>query len=291
MTATTAPRLRMGNGFKVWHYSGALLHETVWSEGQELLEVLWQKYAAEVCPEKEITNVKVQGIQSSQPPASKAIYIPPNARPGGAMAYSPRSVPETRGPIPGIPANYKQSEGQRKQRNGPKKRVGFDGSSNDTPLHTGNTRRSAAEPRGIIPGIPITYKQSQGQLKKQRNANREKTAADASTNGTTLHTGNANATKSNNEPQIQQPGELRDQQQTQPSTKRRPNNRNQRQPAFTTGDPGKDERIKVVQKKLKEILALKLRKESGENLQANQLSKINLESDLSQELNALKITA
>ena len=73
VTATTAPRLRIGNGFKVWHYSGALLHETVWPTGQELYETVWQKYADGFFTEKPISNVKVAGIQPTQPQSSKAI--------------------------------------------------------------------------------------------------------------------------------------------------------------------------------------------------------------------------
>lgn len=83
LTATTAPRLRIGNnwrtiliffyylkrncvvkrhclsfsfrtgnGFKVWHYSGSLLHESMWPTGQELLQVIWQRYADGTFTEK-----------------------------------------------------------------------------------------------------------------------------------------------------------------------------------------------------------------------------------------------
>lgn len=78
ITATTAPRLRMSNGFKVWHYSGALLHETLWPTGQELLEVIWQQYPIGFYKEKPITNTKMEGIKSSQPQASTQAYRPPN---------------------------------------------------------------------------------------------------------------------------------------------------------------------------------------------------------------------
>lgn len=109
LTATTAPRLRMGNGFKVYHYSGALLHEEAWPAGQELLQVIWQKYNENVFNERPISNVKVQGIEPSQPQSSKAVYVPPNIRSGGASVVgssSPKGnyVPE-RGPIPGLPVN------------------------------------------------------------------------------------------------------------------------------------------------------------------------------------------
>merc|ERR550519_2572721 len=42
MTSTCAPRLRMGNGYKVWYYSGSLLHEKHFATGDELWEVIWQ---------------------------------------------------------------------------------------------------------------------------------------------------------------------------------------------------------------------------------------------------------
>lgn len=260
VTATTAPRLRMGNGFKVWHYSGALLHETTWPEGQELLQVVWQKYNDGICKEKPISNVKVEGIQSSQPQASKAVYIPPNARPGGAMAYSPRSV----------------------------------------------------ELRGPIPGIPVNYKTSQSQLKKQRNARRKGgPSIDDATSATTNGTSPANHTNSHHGPvktngdnqHYQQHPHQNHQYDRQPNNgeprepRRRPNIRNRNNSnsspaaAFTTGDPEKDKRIKVVQKKLKEISTLKIRKEKGENLEANQVSKINMETELTQELSTLKIKA
>lgn len=42
MTATTAPRLRISNGYKIWHYSGCLLYERPWNGQEELYEVCWQ---------------------------------------------------------------------------------------------------------------------------------------------------------------------------------------------------------------------------------------------------------
>lgn len=122
LTATTAPRLRIGNGFKVWHYSGALLHETVWPVGQELLEVTWQTYSEATFKEKPISYAAVEGIQQSQPQASKAVYVPPNIRNAstsllGAAPYRPgafQPAPE-RSAIPGLPIGYKVSQGQKKR--------------------------------------------------------------------------------------------------------------------------------------------------------------------------------
>lgn len=42
LTATTAPRLRIGNGYRIFHYSGALLFEKPWPQQEELYEVIWK---------------------------------------------------------------------------------------------------------------------------------------------------------------------------------------------------------------------------------------------------------
>ncbi|XP_069687776.1 eukaryotic translation initiation factor 2A [Periplaneta americana] len=80
LTATTAPRLRMGNGFKIWHYSGTLLYERPWNKQEELWEVLWQSFPIGVFREPAINYKPVEGIQPSQPQASKQAYRPPSAR-------------------------------------------------------------------------------------------------------------------------------------------------------------------------------------------------------------------
>ncbi|XP_011192685.1 eukaryotic translation initiation factor 2A [Zeugodacus cucurbitae] len=80
ITATTAPRLRIGNGFKVYHYSGSLVHETIWPQGQELLGIEWQKYSENQFIEPVLTKIKPEGIKSSLPEASKKAYTPPHLR-------------------------------------------------------------------------------------------------------------------------------------------------------------------------------------------------------------------
>ncbi|KAF7269965.1 eukaryotic translation initiation factor 2A [Rhynchophorus ferrugineus] len=80
LTATTAPRLRIGNGFKIWHYSGSLLHEVQWPQGEELYDVIWKLYPKLTFKDPQITGKKVEGIVSSQPQASNQVYRPPSAR-------------------------------------------------------------------------------------------------------------------------------------------------------------------------------------------------------------------
>ncbi|CAH1183593.1 unnamed protein product [Phaedon cochleariae] len=79
LTATTAPRLRIGNGYKIWHYSGSLLFERP-SKQEELYDVQWKNYPKFTYQEPTIKTEKVEGIAPSQPQASTQAYRPPSAR-------------------------------------------------------------------------------------------------------------------------------------------------------------------------------------------------------------------
>jgi len=78
LTTTTAPRLRVGNGYKVWHYSGALQHEKHFATGDELWEAEWQ--SRDSCPQFTVTKQMAPGIKPTQPVAAKQAYRPPGAR-------------------------------------------------------------------------------------------------------------------------------------------------------------------------------------------------------------------
>jgi len=80
LTTTCAPRLRQGNGYKVWHYSGSLLHEKNFQTGDELWEGDWQAAPQGSFGEFKISKARVSGIQTSQPIVSKQAYRPPGAR-------------------------------------------------------------------------------------------------------------------------------------------------------------------------------------------------------------------
>nr|XP_018898159.1 PREDICTED: eukaryotic translation initiation factor 2A [Bemisia tabaci] len=80
MTATTAPRLRVNNGFRIWHYSGALLYERPWNKQEELWDVQWQSFPVGTFKTAPVSYKAVEGIKSSQPTASKQVYVPPSAR-------------------------------------------------------------------------------------------------------------------------------------------------------------------------------------------------------------------
>jgi len=87
LTATCAPRLRVSNGFKIWHYSSTLLHETNYKDatnlgpGEELWEASWTPDPEIGKTQFKILNKPISGgIKPQQPQASKQAYVPPNAR-------------------------------------------------------------------------------------------------------------------------------------------------------------------------------------------------------------------
>ena len=82
MTSTCAPRLRMGNGFRIWHYSSALLHETLFEDNgkDELWEVTWRSDPKAAAEAFDVSYAKVQGIQPKKAQASKVAYVPPSLR-------------------------------------------------------------------------------------------------------------------------------------------------------------------------------------------------------------------
>lgn len=78
-TATCSPRLREGNGFKLWHYNGTLLYDHPLKNNHELWEVQWQSYPEGTFTPKVVTSpLPVQSKQPAEPP--KATYRPPHAR-------------------------------------------------------------------------------------------------------------------------------------------------------------------------------------------------------------------
>jgi len=80
LTSTCAPRLRQGNGYKVWHYSGSLLHEQAVPAPAELWEAAWLTADPAAIPQFHVSRAKVAGIASSQPQQAKQAYRPPGAR-------------------------------------------------------------------------------------------------------------------------------------------------------------------------------------------------------------------
>lgn len=251
VTATTAPRLRMANGFKVWHYSGALLHETMWPAGQELLEVAWQRYPDSAYKEPVISTVKVQGIASSVPQPSTQIYRPPNAR-GVAIDLPPYVAP---------PKKTKQPK-QTPQKKG---EAGGGGGGGGTP--------GAPDENGL------------GKPKRKPNNNNKKTNGTPRANGGANGGGAAAIVENGTSTTVNH--------KVTESPAQDAANENPNDKVVTPRAPFDVERAKrkkLIKKKLQEIHKLREKQQtSGEKLDQSQLTKLDSEQRLIQELQELKI--
>ncbi|RZC34495.1 eukaryotic translation initiation factor 2A, partial [Asbolus verrucosus] len=115
LTATTSPRLRISNGYKIWHYSGALLHEKMETQQDELYDVCWKNYPKYTFKEPTITSEKIEGIASNQPVASKQAYRPPSARNRPTVNFT-LDDDEEQSHKPGSDSQSKASIKQKKKR-------------------------------------------------------------------------------------------------------------------------------------------------------------------------------
>jgi len=250
MTSTCAPRLRAGNGFKIWHYSSTLFHETVvqntrtnsstgtpagatpgGENGQqqreliaapsvdELWEVSWQPSAPGTHPTSFpiVARPIAGGVESKTPTASKQAYRPPGARNRPSDA-PPGSV--------GSNGVYKTAK---------------------TPV--------GISPKGPPPGAADNA--GGGELSKSALKNKKrKEAKKVAEKGPAVSNANSSAPPSG-----------------APSS---------------GGGLDKEKEIRKLQKKLDDIAKLKAKKAAGENLEVNQVQKIDKEAELVAEMKKLK---
>ncbi|CAG8465035.1 9013_t:CDS:10 [Dentiscutata erythropus] len=83
MTAILSPRLRVDNGYKIWHYTGVLVHD---ESIQELLQVQWRPASVELYPMRTLSpppkvSEDSAALAAKPSPAKKVgAYRPPHAR-------------------------------------------------------------------------------------------------------------------------------------------------------------------------------------------------------------------
>ncbi|KAF9438063.1 hypothetical protein BGZ76_009935 [Entomortierella beljakovae] len=84
LTATLSPRLRVDNGYKIWHYTGTLVHT---AEVNELYQVGWRPCAPEIYPIRSALSpapkpaANTPAAATAAPaPARVGAYRPPQAR-------------------------------------------------------------------------------------------------------------------------------------------------------------------------------------------------------------------
>ncbi|XP_053315863.1 eukaryotic translation initiation factor 2A [Spea bombifrons] len=87
VTATCSPRLRVGNGYKIWHYTGTLLHKYDVPANTELWQVSWQPFSSGVFPAKAIVYQAVPGDIPTEEPKPAQAYRPPALRNKPVTSY------------------------------------------------------------------------------------------------------------------------------------------------------------------------------------------------------------
>lgn len=80
LTATCAPRLRVNNGYKIWHYTGSVLHKYDVPSNAELWQISWQPFLDGIFPKKTITYQAVPSDLPSEEPKTATAYRPPALR-------------------------------------------------------------------------------------------------------------------------------------------------------------------------------------------------------------------
>ncbi|EDV97922.1 GH14427 [Drosophila grimshawi] len=282
VTATTAPRLRISNGFKIYHYSGALLHETFWPQGQELLGIEWQQYADNTFAEPKITKAKHEGIKSSQPEASKKVYTPPHLRLLKEGKNPENYLPQPTPTVPGLPAAAPGSGKNKKKNNSRSNKARGNNSMNNKQRETTGDAAATPQDAAAADAVPTDGVEHQQQLPATRSG-----SAAATTFGESPR--RIAPPRQRQQPRQQQQQNNYPQQQvqyTEPGgTPRHPGNDN-----GNNNNSDKDRKIRSVAKKLSDIKKLKSRQGQGETLELNQLNKIEMEAKYLEELKALKLT-
>lgn len=258
-----------------------------------------------------ISNVKVQGIEPSQPQSSKSRYVPPHCRGGNVPAPPTRAsvsainngTSAERSAIPGLPIGYKTSQSTRKKERDAKRAT----------QHKAKIEATNTKPSSNDPNAAQTAQQSSGQSQKQQQQqgnhfeNRRRNKHQQNNNQNNVNATNGvpsnnqtnppNSLPINQNDNVNNDGPDNENNPDKPNGRsRRRNNRN-KEPSVvvSTGDPEKDKqiraRIRVIQQKLRDIVKLKAKRDNGDGIDANQLSKINTEDGLVKELNALKVSA
>ncbi|XP_054839473.1 eukaryotic translation initiation factor 2A [Eublepharis macularius] len=80
VTATCSPRLRVGNGYKVWHYTGSVLYKYEVQPNAELWQVAWQPCLDGTFPAKSVTYHTVPSKVPNDEPKAAQAYRPPALR-------------------------------------------------------------------------------------------------------------------------------------------------------------------------------------------------------------------
>lgn len=302
MTATTSPRLRVDNGVKIWHVSGRIVYH---QDMVELYNVMWRPIPVDklakfdpltVAPE---THTSAAAYQATVKTPSKPVgaYRPPGAR--GTMT----------------PLHFK-----REDEGGAAHVMGNGSSSNGPGLNGfGRSRRDVpgAEPaRPAVPGAEPAGDEnlSKTALKNKKKRGNKKASGGEGNNegglvpppqghgsgsggedGSRDRRGGQQSTQSRNQSRRPRGGRNGPRDQT-PSGRAAPQEAAEQVPAQAGEPSGADQsqnpnakKVRALQKKLRAIEDLEMRKAANEDLEVTQLKKIATKNEVLKDLKALGV--
>ncbi|KAI9324169.1 eukaryotic translation initiation factor eIF2A-domain-containing protein [Zopfochytrium polystomum] len=276
LTATLYKRLKVDNGLRVWHYSGALVHRV---EAKEMYQVTWRyddplkwpKKTAALSPPPPPIEV------AAAPAAPKGVYRPPGARGRETPSFfSNRDEPvRPTGPVVGAPTQKPAGvPGAPKSAGvpGAPKSAGVPGAPKSAGVPgapkqpvPGAPRTVPGAPTRVVPGAPTKAK---AKANKKQSANGNSTTAAAAAAPAAAAPPAAPPVPA--EPAPPAP------------------------PAFVpTEEVARqaelEKKVKSLNKKLKQINEIKGKKERGEPLELTQLTKMENEEALRKQLEAVNL--
>ncbi|XP_067943859.1 eukaryotic translation initiation factor 2A-like [Watersipora subatra] len=95
LTATLSPRIRVGNGYKIWHYTGSLMKQETLSANMELWQAEWSPVPAGTFAPPTISYTPIETKEKVPATNAAPAYRPPGARGKAAITkiheYEPPS--------------------------------------------------------------------------------------------------------------------------------------------------------------------------------------------------------
>uniref|UniRef100_A0A8B9SC83 Eukaryotic translation initiation factor 2A n=1 Tax=Apteryx owenii TaxID=8824 RepID=A0A8B9SC83_APTOW len=155
VTATCAPRLRVGNGYKIWHYTGSVLHNYEVPSNEEIWQVSWQPFLDGVFPVK---AVKYQAVPSELPspePKPAQAYRPPALRnkPVTSSKLHEDEPPQNMKPQSGSSEKPLSKTALKNQRKHEAKKAAKQEAKADTNQESTQSSASQHAPRNAVPAV------------------------------------------------------------------------------------------------------------------------------------------
>ncbi|KAG0061337.1 hypothetical protein BGZ90_003622 [Linnemannia elongata] len=249
LTATLSPRLRVDNGYKIWHYTGTLVHT---EELNELYQVSWRPAAPE------LYAIRSALSPAPKPTANSAVAA---AKPAPVRAMGAYRPPQARGtPAPSLFT---------------------DASANNTSASA--TANAAADAN--LSKAALKNKKKRENAKKNKDS---EDGAPASTPAAPTAGSGANSPARSNTPRPNSNNSSNNNNNSKSKPQNGallPATTTSASSQMTETE----KKIRNVTKKLKQIHELKEKQAAGETLELTQLQKITAEAALLKELEALKV--